>query len=250
MKSNSVVDTLAHRLSIRTYLEKPINDEMLEMILNSARRAPTSSNTQSYSLIVVRDIDKKRKLAEYAGNQSYVATCDTFVVVCADIFRLDAACEMHGVLIGKGLENSLVASVDASLVGMSLALVAESYGLGTVMIGGIRNHPKKVAELLEFPKGVYAVFGVCMGWPDPHRLNDRSQKPRMGERLIIHREKYSTDMVAENLSQYDAELAKHYRETDRMTPDAAWTGIIAKNFSQSRRPHLSGDLEDLGFVFH
>jgi hypothetical protein len=115
------------------------------------------------------------------------------------------------------------------------------------MIGGMRNHPKEVAELLNFPPGVYCVFGMTMGWPDYKRV--KPQKPRMTDEAIIHLEKYNQEQILEKLSKYDMELANHYRAEGRNTPDAAWTGIISKRFSASRRPHLRGTLEELGFHF-
>ncbi len=245
MQSQSVIDTLNSRLSIRNYIDRKIEDEMLDTILNSARRSPTSSNMQSYSFIVVRDQKKKRELAKLAGNQKHIETCDTFVAICADTSRLENACNMHGKSLGKGLETTLVATVDASLAGMSLSLAAESYGLGTVMIGGMRNHPDKVAELLCFPKGVYVVFGMCIGWPDNDKKGNK--KPRMDETAIIHREQYDTSDMEKKLNEYDNGLAEHYRGEGRETPDAAYTAVIANKFNQPRRTHLKGTLEELGF---
>jgi nitroreductase len=247
IRSKSVIDTLNNHVTIREYLDKPIPDDLLFVMLNAARRAPTSSNLQAYSFVVVKDPVTKRKLAELAGNQRHIETSAVFVAICADISRLEKACAQHDESLGKNLESTLVASVDAALAGMSLATVAESYGLGTCMIGGMRNHPKEVAELLNFPTGVYCVFGMTIGWPDYERV--RQQKPRMAEDLIIHLESYNGNQVEHRLMEYDHELAEHYRSQERNTPDAAWTGIISKRFSTGRRPHLRSTLENLGFGF-
>ena len=243
--STPVTETLNKHVSVRKYTDERIPDEMLREILNSARRSPTSSNMQAYSFVVVRDSNTKKQLAVLAGNQRHIETCDVFIAICADISRLEKACEMHGASLGRNLENLLVATVDASLAGMSLATAAESFGLGHVMIGGMRNHPKEAAELLGFPDGVYVVYGMCLGFPELD--NYPQQKPRLPEDLIIHYEKYDTSDPTEKLKAHDQELAEHYRSQGRNLDDSAWTGVVAKKFSTPRRPELRETLEGLGF---
>lgn len=243
--STAVTETLKNHVTVRRFTDEQIPDEMLNEILNAARRSPTSSNMQAYSFVVVRNQETKKQLAVLAGNQKHIETCDVFIAICADINRLEKACEIHGETLGRNLENLLVATVDASLAGMSLATAAESFGLGHVMIGGMRNQPKEAAELLGFPKGVYVVYGMCLGYPDPDHYPQ--QKPRLPEDLIIHYETYDTSDPTEKLQAHDKELAEHYRSLGRNLDDHAWTGVIAKKFSTPRRPELRDTLEDLGF---
>jgi nitroreductase len=243
----SVTETLRNHVSIRRYSGETIPDAMLREILNAARRSPTSSNMQAYSLVVVRDPASKKQLAVLGGKQEHIETCDVFIAVCADIHRLSHAARMHGVALARNLENTLVSSVDAALVGMSIATAAESFGLGHVMIGGMRNHPKEVAELLGFPDGVYVVYGICLGWPEEDKIPP--QKPRLPEDLVIHYEQYDKRDPTDKLKVHDAELAEHYRSLGRNLHDAAWTGVMAKKFGVPRRPHLRETLEEMGFRF-
>jgi nitroreductase len=245
--SSPVLETLNNHVSIREYLDKPIPDNLLTDMLHAARRSPTSSNLQAYSFVVVRDSDTKKKLAKFAGNQKHIETCGVFVAICADISRLEKACVLHGNNLGKNLENTMVATIDAALAGMSLSTIAESFGLGTVMIGGMRNQPKEVAELLNFPIGVIVAFGLCIGWPDWDRVH--KQKPRFDPDINIHYEQYESTGVQEKLLEYDQKLANHYQTEGRQTQDAAWTGIIASRFNTPRRPHLKTTMEELGFSF-
>ncbi|RMG80420.1 MAG: oxygen-insensitive NADPH nitroreductase [Chloroflexi bacterium] len=235
--------TLKQHVSIRRYTADPIPDPMLQSILDAARRSPTSSNLQTYSIIVVRDETTKAKLAELSGNQRQVAECPVFLAICADIHRLQRAAALHGKDVAVNLELSMVATVDAALVGMSAATAAESFGLGTVMIGGIRNNPQEVAEVLDLPEGVFVVFGLCMGWP----AEQPPQKPRLPHAVVVHEERYHTENIDEALKAYDEALAEHYRAQGRNTPDAAWTGIIASRFETPRRAFLHDVLEKRGF---
>jgi len=245
--STPVTETLNNHVSIRKYNGERIPDEMLREILNSARRSPTSSNMQAYSFVVVRNQETKKILAASAGNQKHIETCDVFIAICADISRLETACEMHGTQLGKNLENFLVASVDAAIAGMSVATAAESFGLGHVMIGGMRNFPKENAETLGLPDGVYVVYGMCLGFPDADEIPP--QKPRLPEDLIIHYEQYDNSNQAEKLAKHDVELAEHYESLGRNLNTAAWTGVMADKFSTPRRPDMRETLEKMGFRF-
>ncbi len=241
----AVTQTLNQHVSVRSFLDKPVSDEMLHAILNAARRSPTSSNMQTYSIIVVRDPETRQKLAVLAGNQKHIEECDVFVGFLADLNRLGIASEMHGETLAKSLETTLVSTVDAALVGMSVQTAAESFGLGAVMIGGMRNQPHKVAELLGFPSGVYMVFGMSIGWPaaDPPAV----LKPRLPESLVIHHERYDPTDPISRIAEYDATLADYYGQRNQNT--AAWSGPIAQRLNKPRRPHLRQTLEAMGFHF-
>ena len=243
----SVIETLNKHITVRNFSDQPVSDEMLHTILNAARRSPTSSNMQTYSIIVVRDPEKRKQLAVLAGNQKHIETCDVFVAFCADVHRLEIASAMHGQTMSKTLETLLIPTVDAALVGMSVQLAAESLGLGAVMVGAMRNHPVDVANLLGLPKGVYVVYGMSIGWPDWD--NVPAQKPRLPEELVIHYETYNDVHVDGLLQQYDDALADYYGGQNRNQHEAAWTGPIAKRISSPSRPKLREQLVELGFPF-
>ncbi|MEM7798235.1 MAG: NADPH-dependent oxidoreductase [Chloroflexota bacterium] len=243
--STPVTTVQKDHVTIRSFLDKPIEESVVQDIINAARRSPTSSNMQTYSIMVVRDPEKKKKLAVLAGNQKHIETCPVFFAFCADLWRLTKAIEMHGNQFAKSLETTMVSVVDASLVGMSAQTAAESHGLGGVMIGGMRNHPQEVGEILGLPKGVFVVYGLCIGWPD--QVPD--QKPRLPEALVVHHERYNQADPSSLIEQHDKELAAHYEAQGRNQDAAAWSGPLANRLQNPRRPELRATLEGMGFVF-
>lgn len=239
-----VLRLLDQRGSVRNYKPDPVPEPWVEAILAAGQRAPTSSNVQAYSIVVVRDPRKKARLAELAGNQQHIIDCPVFFALCADQRRLELACAQHGVAYqGQTVEQFLVASIDVALLGMSMSLAADSLGLGTVMIGGMRNQPLAVAELLELPQKVYTVFGLCLGFPKSAPL----PKPRQALGAVVHQERYDEAAVAEAVRAYDASLAEHYRDQGRESPDAAWTQPMAEKFSKVLRGKLRAELKTQGF---
>ena len=245
MDSNPVIDIQSKHVTIRAFTDEPIPEEMLDTILDAARRAPTSSNMQSYSVIVVKDPATKSQLADYAGGQKHVATCPVFLAFCADLHRLKQVCDLHELPMTNNLETFIISTVDAALVGMSVQTGAESCGLGAVMIGAMRNHPDQVARLLHLPKGVYVVFGMCLGWPVNEAIPP--QKPRLPRAMVIHKEGYADRELGELIARHDQELAQYYKQQGRNLSEHAWSGVIARSLSRPLRPENLGILKDLGF---
>ena len=126
-----------------------------------------------------------------AGVQDYVATAGAFLVFCADLNRSRRACAMQGGIFVEGMtEHFIIATVDVALFAQNCAIRAEWLGLGICYIGGIRNDPQVVCDLLELPDQVYSLFGFCIGYP----AQDPEVKPRLppfgcAERRLIYHEK-------------------------------------------------------------
>jgi len=244
--TSETIEVLHNRVSIRKYSDEPVTEAQVEAILRAAFRAPTSSNIQAYSVIVVRDPAVKAKLAELTGNQKHVAACPVYLQFCADLTRMEAAMKRHGHdLENNNLEYGLVASIDAALVGMAAQLVADSLGIKGLMIGAVRNLPNEVGKLLGMPRRVYPVFGMCLGWP----AEAPKQKPRMDLGATVHYEKYDTAKLEAALDAYDKELAAHYNSVGKPTTPDSWTRDIDEKFAQPRRDKLRQQLKEMGFDF-
>jgi len=236
------IASLSSRASVRQYSERNVTDDTIRMILNAARQAPTSSNLQAYSFVVIRDLEKRRLLSQIAGNQSHIVTAPVLVAICADLNRLTRVCQHRKQPATiSGVEIMLVSVIDAALVGMGACLSAESLGLGTVMIGALRNEPEKVAELLNLPHGVFVTFGLCIGWP----AYLPPPKPRLPENVVIHWERYEPAVMGHSVRQYDRQLSEYYREIG--ANGWAWSARIAHHLSYEHRTHMRDSLANLGF---
>ena len=244
--TSETIEVLHNRVSVRAFKPEPVSEAQIEAVLRAALRAPTSSNIQAYSVVVVRDAESRRRLSVATGNQPHVAETPVFLAFCADLSRIERAMRRHGhSLDDNNLELGLVSAIDASLVGMSAYLAADSLGLKGVMIGGVRNDPAEVARILDLPRRVYCVFGMCLGWP----LSTPQQKPRMDYHAVVHFERYRRDGLDRALDAYDAVLAAHYRRLGKPAAGDSWTGEIDTKFSRPQRDHLRRALREMGFDF-
>lgn len=248
--TSDTIETLANRVSVRSFTDEPVTDAQVQAVLTAAFRAPTSSNIQSYSVVVVRDPATLARLAVVTKGQKHVAVAPVFLAFCADLTRIDAAVRTNGGNIDRNnLETGLVSSIDAALVGMSAYLAADSLGLRGVMIGAVRNNAMETAQILSLPKRVYCVFGMVLGWPG----EAPQQKPRMDFAAMVHHERYGRRQdggdVDPGFAAYDAALAAHYGSVGKSTTTDSWSHDMAKKFMPEPRPNLRQELTELGFDF-
>lgn len=201
---------LSHR-SVRKYLDRPLGNGVIESLIASAQSASTSSNLQAWSVISVEDPARKAQLAELASNQNHIRDAPLQLVWVADLARLYNAAAEQGIDANgvNYLELFLIAVVDAALAAQNAFLAAESMGLGAVYIGAMRNHPEAVAELLNLPDRCFAVFGMCVGHPDPNQ--PASIKPRLCQEAVWHRETYKAEAIPERVEDYDKTSLAFYR---------------------------------------
>jgi len=250
MPTTETIDLLEQRVSVRAYTQKPVAEETVAQILRAAFRAPTSSNIQSYSVVVIRDAETKARLKTVTGGQGHVVEAPVFLAFCADLTRIERAMQARGHGIdSNNLEVGLVSTIDAALVGMSAYLAAESLGLKGVMIGAVRNDAVETARILGLPHRVYCVFGMCLGWP----AEVPPQKPRMDYSTMVHYERYGALRdnrgLDDQLVDYDSALAHHYGAIGKPTTADSWSHDMDKKFFPQLRDHLRQQLKECGFDF-
>jgi nitroreductase len=248
LPTNPTIELMQAHVSVRSFTDDAVDDAMLDQVLEAARRAPTSSNWQTYSIIVVRDDTKKKQLAELAGGQSHIAQSQVFLAFAADLHRIKLAADLHGSVPARGLEHTLTPIIDAAIVGEAAQVAAESFGLGAVMVGGMRRRSTEVAEILELPNEVFVVYGMSIGWPHSDPLA-HGLKPRLPADLVIHRDAYSDAGAEDLITAYDAQLAAYYEPRGPNLDTAAWTGPVARSSARLRYADLRSELEARGFAF-
>lgn len=242
---NSTIYTILNHRSIRQYKDKDVSKEELDLILNAARHMPSSINGQQISIIVVKDKERKAKIAELSGGQPWIAQAPVFLVFVMDLYKTAVAAEKNDreQIIQESAEGSMVSTFDAGLAMGGAIIAAESLNLGIVPIGAIRKSPQEVIKLLELPKYTYPVAGLVIGHPD----NLSAQKPRMGEKGYIHNETYNKEQVKEAIDEYDETMADYYKQRGDKISD--WSSQVSANYQNVYFPQVLQSLKEQGFKF-
>ena len=198
---------LAHR-SVREFTDEGVSDAELSAVFAAAQSAPTSTNLQPWSVVVVRDRDRKARLAELAGQQEFIAAAPVFTVWVVDLARVEQLADTRGQRLGASdyLESGLIGFIDAALAAQNASLAAESLGLGTVFVGAVRNRPEELAAELELPERSFPAFGLAIGRPAP----GAQVKPRLPQRAVVHHETYAAHTQLPAVEAYEQTIGSFY----------------------------------------
>ncbi|WP_427892236.1 NADPH-dependent oxidoreductase [Kribbella sp. GL6] len=246
--SEVLAQQLGHR-SVRAYRTDPVPDDTLTALVAAAQSAPTSGNLQLWSVVAVRDQERRARLAKLAGEQDFIAQAPLFLVWLADLARARHITTELGSGTAEAadfVEAALLAFVDVALAAQNAALAAESLGLGTVFVGAIRNRPLDVAHELALPPNVFPVFGLTVGHPD--ELGTNAVKPRLPQQAVLHHEQYELEPQAAQVTTYEGVLNAFYAEAGL---PAGWIDRVVARFGTvaglKGREHLREALRTRGF---
>ncbi len=143
-------------------------------------------------------------------------------------------------------ENVLVGAVDVALFAQNVAIAAESKGYGICYIGGVRNAPEEISELLHLPEGVAPLFAMTIGVPD----EANEVKPRLPVEAIIHENGYDAKNMMNFIPAYDQTMNDYYMSRGSNQKDAAWSDSMATFLEAPRRTHMKAFLKKQGFEFN
>jgi nitroreductase len=246
---NAVLETmLAHR-SVRGFLPDALPDGTLELLVAAAQSASTSSNLQVWSVVAVRDPERKSRIADLAGKQQFIRDAPLLLVWLADLSRIDAIAADRQLRVEgtQYLEGFILGIVDAALAAQNALVAAESLGLGGVYIGAMRNLPEKVAAELALPPNVFAVFGMSVGYPDPAK--ETGIKPRLPRNIVLHEEQYDAALKRDAIEAYNGVARDYMREQGMKEQDwtAQATARMKDTSSLTGRDRMREALANLGF---
>ncbi len=146
-----VIDAIQTRKSVREFLDKPVEEEKLKLVLEAARQAPSASNRQEWRFVVVRDLALRQKLAQAAGSQAFVGQAPVIIAACAET-------DGHLMTCGEPCYP-----IDVAIALDHLTLRAVELGLGTCWIG--KFYAEEVKKLLGIPTGIRVVQLMPLGYP-------------------------------------------------------------------------------------
>ncbi len=241
------LNLLNSHASVRKYQDVTLSKEQLHEIIHAGQHAASANFVQSYSVIHVTDKDKRAQLAELSHNPQQILTAGAVIVLCMDFYRVEKGAELLGKKIDYSHAESLLVGVtDVGLFAQNIAIAAESKGYGICYIGGVRNNPEEISDLLNLPDGVAPLYAMSIGVPD----EANEVKPRLPIEAIIHENGYDVDRYDNILPAYDKTMNDYYMKRGSNQKDAVWTDSMATFLGEPRRPHMKEFLKKRGFEFN
>lgn len=169
-----IFEAIRIRRSVRSYSTRPIPAEVMTRMKQALRSAPSACNLQPWHFIFVTDAELRRKVAEAAYRQLWMAAAPVIVV----------ACGIPAVAYKKmgGYGNS--ADVDVAIAVDHLTLAAVAEGLGTCWIGAF--DAQAVKKLLGIPDEIRVVSLMPLG----HPAGEPAARPRLPASELVMYDKW------------------------------------------------------------
>lgn len=253
-EANATLRTLLSHRVCRDYGPDMVPDAMLEVALAAAFSAPSKSDLQQASVVIVRDAAKRAVLHGLVPSMPWVAGAPLLMVFCGDNRRARRIAQLRGKPHPNDtLDMFMNASVDCGLVLQNFIVAAESMGLGSCPLSLIRNHVERLSALLELPLNVFPVAGLAVGYPA--RAGKRSM--RLPPSVTVHTDRYDDSRFAEELEAYDRrrEAAEPTPpEKQRMrgqhgtAPAYGWSEDKARQYSVPERHSFGPYVRAQGFA--
>jgi len=171
------LEAIRTRRSIRRYSDQPVEPEKLQAVLEAVQQAPSWSNKQCWSLVVVQDPAARAKISELSFVEAFFATygyktnpaqkalaqAPVVIVACADP-------QQSGELNGEQYYMA-----DMGIATQNLMLAAHDQGLGSVFVGVFDEGQLK--ELLAIPPHIRVVGLFPLGYPSGDAKSGPARKP-------------------------------------------------------------------------
>jgi nitroreductase len=138
------------RYSVRSFSDKKVEKEKIDLILEAGRVAPTAVNYQPQRILVIdseEDLAKLDLCTRYRFNQTLA------ILVCYD----------KNISWKRKYDNEDMGDIDASIVATHMMLQAENIGIGSTWVGNF--DPEAVIQNFNIPENIVPVAILMMGYP-------------------------------------------------------------------------------------
>ena len=253
IQETETLKSILSRRSIRKFLNKPISKELLSLILAAAQSAPSKSNLQQYSILVIQDQNIKNEISNLIGNTKWALTAPIFFLYLADIRRNIKITNDRGYEHkNNNVDTFMNGVIDAALSMQSTICASESLGLGVCPISMIRNIIEEVKVICKLPKGVFPIAGLALGWPD----QKSNVSIRLSQDIVIHFDKYDEKDLIQKINKYDERVFKKdpipenkQRHVDLygVAKKGTWSENISRQLSVPERSNFKKWLNKNGF---
>jgi nitroreductase len=143
-----VFEAIKGRRSIRKYTKDPIPEDFIVKILDAGRWAPSASNRQPWSFMILKDGEVRRRVAEATTYGKFLADAPLGIAVV-----VDPQASTHPV-------------EDGAIAAQNMLLAAHALGLGACWIGSYNSfYEEKIKTILSIPKNKRLLSIISIGFP-------------------------------------------------------------------------------------
>lgn len=147
-----MLEALVQRRSVRTFADKPVGEEMVQLLLRAAQCAPSAGNEKPWHFVVLQDRNVITRIPEFHPYSAVLLKCSLAIALFADL-----------------REERFPGNwpLDCAAATQNILLQAQALHLGAVWLGIYpeKERMKCLEELLEVPEDLKAFSVVAVGHP-------------------------------------------------------------------------------------
>ncbi len=207
---NDTLRLLIERSSCRSFENKKIPPDVLDLVLESGIHAATGGNLQPYSIIKIENQTTKDKLTKLVGDQPFVSTAPVDLLFCIDYHRLErwAKLETAPYAARSAFRHFWIGFQDTIIAAQNICTAADALDLGSVYVGTVMECFRELREMFELPEGVFPVVLLCLGYP---KVRPEPRK-KLGVPVMVHDEKYRELTDADLLAAFNQKYSGWKKE--------------------------------------
>ncbi|NTV24060.1 MAG: nitroreductase family protein [Nanoarchaeota archaeon] len=152
----NVFEAIATRRSIRKFTSQDVPMEILGVVLDAGRYAPSAGNIQNWRFVLVKNQDNRAKIAEACMQQMWIGEAPVILVVCSEIEKIR---QFYGI---RGERLYAIQNVAACIENM--LLTAHSLGLASSWIGAFDE--AMLRRVVNIPEEIRPQAVIPIGYPD------------------------------------------------------------------------------------
>lgn len=176
MKFNELI---LRRQSDRLYLNKPIDREIVHRCIDAGRLAPSASNSQPWTFIVIDDIELKDKVSKktFGPLKSFNKFVPQAPVIVAIVMEKPKVITE----LGGRIKNKEYPLMDIGIAAEHICLQAAEEGLGSCMLGWFDE--RAIKSLLNVPNNKNIPLLITLGYT-PQGYKHRKKIRKSFEKVV------------------------------------------------------------------
>ncbi|MEA3495320.1 MAG: nitroreductase family protein [Bacteroidota bacterium] len=169
----SFLDLAKRRYSSRNYLDKEVEKEKIEQILEAGRIAPSANNKQPWHFIVITNSEIRDEINS-CYKREWINDAPVVLVICGD----------HSKSWKRSYDNKDHCDIDVSIAVDHMTLAATDLGLATCWICAFDKF--KCSKILELPEHIEPIVMLPLAYPADNVDVNRHSFQRNKTENVVH----------------------------------------------------------------
>jgi nitroreductase len=171
----SLLQLALRRRSVRFYLDKKVDPELVERALEVALQSPSACNRQSFKYLFFNQKEVVDKLSKIPGGVAGYSIPSVAVLIG----------QYRGYFDERDINAPII---DASLSAMAFLFALETLGLSSVCINwpNLLDREEKIRQVIHLEDDEFVIMLIGIGYPDPDGKIPYSAKTPVGNILSVN----------------------------------------------------------------